>query len=379
MANRFLIPLRHLQVCVLIMLTAISGCADPSDSPLVALERARILIDRGHAAEAIPLITQAIDAMPEDAEARYLRGVAYESLLLPEKALEDYTECLKRNPERTDALNNKAVVLARLERFEEAAAQFSLLLERDPQDALAYRNRGLCRLDQQQYALALQDYDQAIALAPAEPANWFQRGNVFLEQEEYERAEADYSQAIEIDPDFARAWMNRGVARYQNGQRASAAEDLQRAQSLDDSIILPGLDFFSQASGSGPEFWNSVRVAAESELSRRGFREVKLVREYPAFQCAEYSARFVDQPRTVFVTCSSSDQADVLLPTSGSLASEAAVVSGTPASAAIALLILQSDPATNTISVRRFEDPWKPDTASMQPAILLHLGPEDQE
>ena len=114
--------------------TVTVGCGASADSPEVKLERARILMQRDQAAEAIPLLNEVIDATPKDPEARYQRGVAYESLSVLEKALIDYTECLTLNPERTDALNNKAVVLAKMKRFEDAAAEFTRLVDLDHRD-----------------------------------------------------------------------------------------------------------------------------------------------------------------------------------------------------------------------------------------------------
>lgn len=378
MAGRTRFPIYGTLLSILLMLTTLAGCGNPSDSPLVALEKARILIDRGQADEAVPLISRAIDSLPQDAQARYLRGVAYESLNLQAKALEDYSECLKLNPERTDALNNKAVVLARMERFEEAAAEFTKLLQLNPQDALAFRNRGLCRFDQQQYDLALADYNQAIELAPRAPANWFQRGNVFLEQERFDRAEADYSQAIELDPDFARAWMNRGVARYQDGRKAAAAEDLQMAQTLDNNIILPGLDFFRDDPDPNTDLWTIVRATADVALASRGFSELTLLQEYPSLWCAKFSAQYLGTDRVVLVTCIGSGHAGILLP--ATITPSTVIESGelTESSPAMSLLILKIDEATMTAMVHQFKESWTPDASKAHPFILQYDVPADQ-
>ncbi len=378
MTGRSRFPLCGLHVSIFLMLTTLAGCSNPSDSPLVALEKARILIDRGQADEAVPLISRAIDSLPQDAQARYLRGVAYENLNLEAKALEDYSECLKLNPERTDALNNKAVVLARMERFEEAAAEFTKLLQLNPQDALAFRNRGLCRFDQQQYDLALADYNQAIELAPRAPANWFQRGNVFLEQDLFEQAESDYSQAIELDPDFARAWMNRGVARYQDGRKAAATEDLQMAQTLDNNIILPGLDFFRDEPDPNSDLWTIVRATADVALADRGFSELMLLQEYPAFWCAKFSAQYRGTDRVVLVTCIRSGHAGMLLPTTIAPSIDVESDELAESSPAMSLLILTIDEVTTTSMVHQFKESWAPDSSKAHPVILQYDVPADQ-
>lgn len=362
-------------VILMLLIVACGGCTGSTESPLVVMERARILMDRGKQDEAVPLLTQVIDALPEEAQARYLRGVAYESLNVLERALTDYEGCLQIDPQRRDARNNKAVVLARMQRFEDAATEFSELLQSDPQDALAYRNRALCRFDQELFEQALADYNTAIELAPQDPSGWFQRGNVYLEQDRFAEAEADFSKAIALDAEFAKAWMNRGVARYHAGRKTQAAEDLQTARSLDDNIILPGIDFFAEVPAATTshqpveESWSAIRDVAVSELTSRGFTEITAVHQYPGFRCAEFSARMRDQPRRILVTCVDAEQNELLLP------AFSFSTSGTPAAVdqdnAAAVLILQIDDAADgTITVRQFQEAWNPDPASVSPVII---------
>jgi tetratricopeptide (TPR) repeat protein len=338
-----------------------AGCGGSPDSPEVKLERARILMEREQAAEAIPLLNEVVAAAPKNPEARYQRGVAYESLDVLEKALVDYTECLAMDAERTDALNNKAVVLARMRRFEEAAAEFTRLVDLDPQGSLAYRNRGLCHFDLKQYDAALADYAKALELAPDDASNWYQRAGVYLEQKRFEEAEQDYSKAIDLDPVFPKAWMNRGITRYRRGERKLAAEDFQKAQSLDDNIILPDIDFFADttpsaettAQPSGSDVWKTVLDAAEKELMNRGATDIKLVAEHPSFQCAEYSAIIDNKAWRILVSCGPDGRDSLTLP-AVSKSNEADEID----TALVALLILNLDAANGRPSIGRFEKPW---------------------
>ena len=125
----------------------------------------------------------------------------------------------------------------------DAAAEFGRLIVQQPDDLLALRNRGLCYHDQGLFDQALTDYNKAIELAANDAITWFQRGNVLLEQTKLQDAIADYDKAITLNPDYAKAWMNRGVARFHLNQRVEAIKDLQHAQELDDSIILPAIDW----------------------------------------------------------------------------------------------------------------------------------------
>lgn len=349
-----------------------TGCSGSPDSPEVKLERARILMDRDQAAEAVPLLNEVIDATPKDPEARYQRGVAYESLDVLEKALADYTECLTLDTERTDALNNKAVVLARMKRFEEAAAEFSRLVDLDPQGPLAYRNRGLCHFDLKQFDAALADYAKALELDPMEPASWFQRGGVYLALQRYEEAEQDYSKAISIAPDLAKAWMNRGVARYQRGEMALAAEDLKKAQALDDNIVLPDIDFFASAKqpASSPQSqWTALKPFAETQLSSRGFEQITAKREFPEFGCAEFSAVHSDQIWTILVGTQAADESVITLP---------GIHENDPADARTAILVLKPSADGAEPQVVQFEQPWKADTTAVKPLLMRYSVAKEQ-
>ncbi len=356
------------------------GCGGSPDSPEVKMERARILMEREQAAEAIPLLNEVVDATPKDPEARYQRGVAYENLDVLEKALNDYNECLILDSERTDALNNKAVVLAKMERFKEAAVEFTRLVDLDPQGALAYRNRGLCHVDLGDYETALADYAKALELDPKDSANWYQRAGVYLAQKRYEEAEQDYTKAIEITPDLAPAWMNRGVARYKRGEKKLAAEDLKKAQSLDENIVVPDVGFFdevpvatasSDVAESKPVEWSAIKLAAEKEMSVKGFTGLLLAEETPELLCGQYQADLNGRSWTILVAVVTGAKESVVLPAEG-----LAQASQTdPALNATALMILEPSGSGQEPIVRSFEKPWSPVASSAGSAVVPYKLP----
>ena len=295
--------------CTLLFLSF--GCSRSAETPEVKLERARILMQRGRAAEAIPLLSEVSSADQQNDEVYYQRGVAHEQLDLLDKALEDYSLCLKYAPDRRDALNNKAVVLAKMEKFEEAANEFRKLVERNPEDPLAYRNRALCFADLRRFDEALADYAKAIELAPSDPAGWFQRANVYLTQKRCEEAIADYTRAIELDAQLSMAIMNRGVAQYRVRNFEAAKKDLERAQEMDESIVIPDIDFFDvnktadNAGRSAP--WDSFRTAAETILTERGYSSLKFESEFPGVRCGICRVTSTEGPRHIFVSGRGSD------------------------------------------------------------------------
>lgn len=337
-------------VCALPFLCV--GCSRAAESPEVKMERARILMQRGRPAEAVPLLNEVGSADTENDEVYYQRGVAHEQLDLLEKALEDYSLCLKYAPDRHDALNNKAVVLAKMEKYEEAANEFRKLVESSPEDPLAYRNRALCFSDLKRYDEALADYAKAIELAPSDPAGWFQRGNVYLNQKRHEEAIADYTRAVELDGQLSMAFMNRGVAHYRLRQFDAAKKDLEQAQEMDDSIVIPGLDFFGTAGqtatpSDSPDVWLSYRTAAEKILSERGFSDMKFTREFPSLRCAICSVQDQNGPRRI-VVCGRHTDGSIIIPESGEESATSTAMES--------LLILRQDEASIIVAEKFIDD-----------------------
>lgn len=350
----------------------IAGCAKGPDSPEVKLERAKILMAQGQTANAIPLLDGVIQALPKNSEAYFQRGMAYETLDLPEKALDDYTACFKLDDMRTDALNNKAVQLATLKRHDEAIAAFTELVDLDREDFLGFRNRGLCRFDLQDNTGALEDYNAAIRLNPDDASSWFQRGNVYLAMNSLDAAGSDYSKALELDPEFAKALMNRGVVRYRKGEMTLAADDLRQAQELDGNIVIPAIDFFNNTPPSAAatevmagSAWESCRSFIQKDLADRGFTELIFVQQFPDLQCAELTGKFEGRTGVILVTCQQQGQSTVTLPYM-----DRAALAGNERPSCSLLVLRMPENNGHSPEVTRFEQQWDPSSQTGAAVIM---------
>ncbi|MFY9252930.1 MAG: tetratricopeptide repeat protein [Fuerstiella sp.] len=290
------------------------GCTASTDSPEITFEKAKMFADRGKHDDAILAYTAALEAFPDRADVYYLRGVSYENLQLPEKALEDYSTCLKLDPSRSDAINNKGVVLAQLERFDEAIQEFTLLVNEFPEDALARRNRGLCLHDLGKFDEAVLDYKKAIELAPEDAQTWFQLGNVFLEQDSLQDAVTNFDKAIALDGRYAKAWMNRGVARFNMGQKQEALADLQQARTFDSNIVIPGIDWAEVGPAADvvvaakpvmadnvPFDWSGCLAFAKQTLLEKGFTELQEASVFPEQRCGVLQGIFNGHSRQIYI------------------------------------------------------------------------------
>jgi len=388
-------PVRHLCLAVLSTLSVgLVGCTS-GDNPEVTFERGRILADRGQFDDAIPLYDKALKDLSDRPEVYYERGRAFENLGDPqllERALDDYNKALDLDPELTQAINNKGVVLARMERFAEAAEVFGQLIQDDSADVLALRNRGLCYHDIGDFERALADYNKAIELADRDPVNWFQRGNVLLDQDRFAEAVEDYGKAIERDPGYAKAWMNRGVALFSMNQREAALKDLQQAQQLDDSIVLPAIDWLAidaaptlQATAEPattvptidraaskpiiPETavggdWSEVLTVAQEALTKHGFIDLKLRSSVPTQLCGRFAAMHGTDAVDVYIGVMTDQSADVVLP----------AIASSAGTSRRSLLVLSFGETDQTFQEARFVNDWTPDSREVVPqAVKVQL------
>ena len=87
--------------------------------------------------------SKAIELDPKYAHAWYNRGVAYNKLGQPDKAVADFSRAIELDPKYAHAWNNRGVAYNKLGQPDKAVADFSKAIELDPKYALAWYNRGL--------------------------------------------------------------------------------------------------------------------------------------------------------------------------------------------------------------------------------------------
>lgn len=119
------------------------------------------------------------------------RGLAYEQVRRPERALGDYNTALLLDPNYAVGFNNRGNVLASMNDIEGAIADHTRAIELDPDYAHALYNRG---------------------------ADFEQMGD-------FEAAVRDYSRALEVQPDYPAAQVSRAAAHCALGNVDEAVAD----------------------------------------------------------------------------------------------------------------------------------------------------------
>ncbi len=227
----------------------------PPDPIALAMERAEDARGSGRYDEAIASYSEVLAGEPENAEARIgraeaavlaghyqttiddvnyleasspgalegaayrLRAVAYQELMNPEAAIDDYSRAIERLPElaegealspeevrwRSSLFEQRGGLYLYLDRSEEAISDFETAVGLDPQNAFAYLDLAEARIRVRQFRDAKLDATEAIALDPTAADAYLYRGtaNFFLGL--YNEALPDFDQALAIDPDYAEA------------------------------------------------------------------------------------------------------------------------------------------------------------------------------
>ena len=118
-----------------------------------------------------------------------------------------------------------------------AIEDYSEAIRRKPDDAFALSNRGTAYLSKGDYDRAIEDFDQSLRVNPKSAEAFYNRGNAYFSKGEYDRAIEDYSKSFQLDPSNARALFARGVAKQQMTDQAGAAADKAAARKIDPDVV----------------------------------------------------------------------------------------------------------------------------------------------
>jgi Flp pilus assembly protein TadD len=125
------------------------------------LRDARLALRAGDAASALAAVDKHLAAKPQDADARFLRGVVLTELGRPNEAFEVFLRLTQDYPELPEPYNNVAVLYAARGEYERARTNLEMAIRTKPDYATAYENLG------DVYArLASQAYEKAAQLDP---------------------------------------------------------------------------------------------------------------------------------------------------------------------------------------------------------------------
>lgn len=139
---------------------------DPTNA-YTFLKRGKEFLKIGNYDQAVADFSQAIELLPDFAEAYVNRAKAYKALGMFQQALADYNKNIQLNP-GTDAYAYRGMLFDMLQDFERARADFTKAREIDPKTAYAYNNRGDPYLISLKLALEFDPYNSEIYFSMAQ-------------------------------------------------------------------------------------------------------------------------------------------------------------------------------------------------------------------
>ena len=130
----------------------------PAGAQVDELREARAELRAGDAAGALAAVDKYLAAKPQDADARFLRGVILTELGRPDDAFQVFLVLTQDYPELPEPYNNLAVLYAARGEYERARANLEMAIRAKPDYATAYENLGdvHARLSAQAYAKSAQ-------------------------------------------------------------------------------------------------------------------------------------------------------------------------------------------------------------------------------
>jgi tetratricopeptide (TPR) repeat protein len=203
--------------------------------------------------EAAVLLEQAPDYFrgrirdnPADIFAWHKRGLAWQALGQPDRAIKDFTEVLRLEPRAWGSLIGRGNAWLAKQDHARAVADFSAAIEVvpdlplgylsragawsqagdldkviadcteairvDPDNVLALNNRGHARLLKQDTDGAIKDFDAALCRDPQCARSLANRAYAWLMRQQYDRAIADADESLRLDPTSAPVHVTRARA-----------------------------------------------------------------------------------------------------------------------------------------------------------------------
>ncbi len=147
-------------------------------------------------------------------------------------ALSAYDQAIELMPNFAEAYTSRGVVKSKFGNTDEAIADHDEAIRLKPDFAEAYINRGTAKRALEKHEEAITDFDKAIRLNPNSATAYTHRGVSKSALGEHQKAITDYNEAIRLNPNFANAYIHRGAAKRALGQRSAAEKDMQKALEL---------------------------------------------------------------------------------------------------------------------------------------------------
>ncbi len=182
----------------------------------------------------ITLWNYVIKKFPDSIPLAYTnRGLAFEKMGRPDRALEDYEKAIAIDHSFYKAYINRGQIIFKIKgQYDRAIADFDKAIILNPSAFEAYNNRGNVYYITAQYDRAMADYDRALALNSSEVDVYINRALVFYIKGQRDKALTDLDRALALNPSDDLAYFRRGLIYEELLQPIKAIENYTKAITL---------------------------------------------------------------------------------------------------------------------------------------------------
>jgi len=194
------------------------------------------------ARKAIALCEDILQSDPRNVEARYDKGLAYETLKEYDEALDNYLGVIEVNPDFHIAYVSAGRIYVLQGEFNRAIQMYRLAIEKAQKagfnGAWAHVDLGDVYLKQGDVQLALKEYQTAVELEPDQDWMHFRLGQFYEAQGETDAAWQEYDQLVEVSAN--QAWANAVLGAFLGRQKMFdlAIKSYKKARSANPEDIM---------------------------------------------------------------------------------------------------------------------------------------------
>jgi tetratricopeptide (TPR) repeat protein len=252
-----------------------------SDASAPHLARGNVLVNTGHAEEAVAEYREAARLAPRGAQARERLGDTLYDLGRKDEALTAYRDAASVDPASVTARIGAARVLGDKGDLAAARAELTTALQAAPTNLFLLLSRGNLASRAGDRKAALADYEKAVHLKSDNVPALYQYGIALLEDGQVPEAAATFDRVLQIAPASPQGYYGRARVFAARGEGAFAAEALAEAAKRINADARARL---AEQGLKGEALEKATREAAERSLAQ--------MQQDPAFARWSHDAGF---------------------------------------------------------------------------------------
>ncbi|MFW6148023.1 MAG: tetratricopeptide repeat protein [Thermodesulfobacteriota bacterium] len=195
------------------------------EDPLYLLIKlSHVLLKQGKEEEALDFAQAAIEAYPDNMNAKELAAGIYTRLNRFKLAISHYQEIVKDHPEHQDARLKLATLFIRLKDYDSASKHLLFLIEENPELLIVHYYMGRINLEENRYSRAEKAFRRVLEINPEFLPGLFDLAVVYGKTEKLDQAIACYEKILAISPSNTSARERVISLYYETGQKHAAEE-----------------------------------------------------------------------------------------------------------------------------------------------------------